>query len=100
MRHFLRSAHCIVASHLCPVSHSIPRVLPGVSAVNRCFSQNNWGSKKQHRKVPLFTFRADRMADPNIEKQLEPLRLAVKEQVSRFYVSGRFKKFTDFVFTG
>ena len=47
---------------------------------HRTFASAKWGSKKQHRQIKLFTFKTE-MADPNIEKQLEPLRQAVKEQV-------------------
>lgn len=41
-----------------------------------------WGSKKAHRKVKL-NFSIDNMANPEIEFFLEPLRLAVKEQVKK-----------------
>lgn len=45
-------------------------------------SFSSWGSTKKHRKVPLYTFRVDTMSNPEVEKQLEPLRSAVKEQVT------------------
>lgn len=40
-----------------------------------------WGSKKAHRKIKL-NFPIDIMANPENEIILEPLRQAVKEQVS------------------
>lgn len=68
--------------HRTVVKHVEQQLLRANYHSSRKFASSHWGSKKQHRKVPLYTFRVDRMADPSIEKQLEPLRFAVKEQVS------------------
>lgn len=80
MRLLLRLVQSTVARDLLPV-HRVKAPKLVVLTATRNYSSSNWGSKKKHRKVPVYTFRADRMADPNIEKQLEPLRMAVKEQV-------------------
>ena len=43
-------------------------------------TSSSWGSNKQHRKVKVG-FLID-MTDPDIEKELAPLRANVKQQVS------------------
>jgi hypothetical protein len=53
-------------------------------STNQRFYANNpdWGSKKKHRNIKIQQLLLDNMTDPNIETILEPLRSAVKEQVS------------------
>lgn len=49
----------------------------------RLFSSNSqWGSNKKHRNIKIGQLYLKNMSDSNIEVVLEPLRAAVKEQVS------------------
>lgn len=47
---------------------------------NRLYSNNQWGSKKQHRKVKI-NINWNIMGDPETEIKLAPLRERVKQQV-------------------
>lgn len=49
----------------------------------RLYASNpQWGSNKKHRDIKISQLYLQNMSDPKIEDILEPLRAAVKEQVS------------------
>lgn len=65
------------------VNHTKTQVRKVSSTHQLCETNNNeWGSKKAHRKVKLRLIEYQKMADPKIEEILAPLRQTVKEQVS------------------
>lgn len=58
------------------------RVISLNHQINKSANNSEWGSKKKHRNIKLKLLEYQKMADPQIEVILAPLRSAVKEQVS------------------
>lgn len=85
MKALLRPLKSIVkfSEVLCNTNRNLLKIRENISLTKfQKHEIESWGSKKTHRKIKLKLTALQNMADPRIEKILEPLRQQVKEQVS------------------